>query len=296
MNCSICASKQIEIKFNITPAWQVLHCNQCGVEFLFPQLNDEDLHKLYSENYYAAWGVQGTKENESTKQMKTATFLLRLSLIRKYVQHGKILDVGCATGYFLEAAQNMAFKPFGVELSDYSSRISKNKFGDETIFCGTLEQCTFPERMFNVIAMSDLIEHVRIPEKTLSRAAELLKDDGVIMIMTPDTKSVSNNIMGRKWTHYKLEHFFYFEHASMNFLANKCGLYIAHYERSKKALNIEYLHTQYNVYKHWLLTPLVNTLHFLLPAKLRSANFYFSIGEMVVILKKQTKNAQQASK
>jgi len=35
--------------------------------------------------------------------------------------------------------------------------------------------------------MSDLIEHVRNPVQTLSKAASLLKDDGVIMIMTPDT-------------------------------------------------------------------------------------------------------------
>ncbi|MDF2438814.1 MAG: methyltransferase [Bacteroidota bacterium] len=287
MNCTVCGSSQVEIKFNLTPERQILCCLKCGVEFLFPQLNDTELHQLYSENYYKAWGISGNSENESTKQMKIATFQLRLDLIKKYVSTGKILDVGCATGYFLEAAREGGYGPYGVELSEYSATIAKQKFGEEKIYNGTIETCKFADGMFDVIAMSDLIEHVRIPEQTLKKAAALLKDDGVIMIMTPDTKTVSNNLMGTKWTHYKLEHFFYFSHGSMCFLASLCGLEVVHYEKSKKALNFEYLHTQYNVYKHWLLTPAVKTMNALLPSKLRKKNFYFSIGEMVVILKKK---------
>ncbi len=285
MDCSICESKNVEIKFNITSDRQILCCLSCGVEFLFPQLNEEELTKLYSENYYHAWGIKGEEENETTKKMKMATFQLRLNLIKQFVKKGRVLDVGCATGYFLEAAKENGFEPFGVELSEYSSNISKKKFGAETIFCGTLEQCNFSAKSFDVIAMSDLIEHVRIPSQTLSKAANLLKEDGVIMIMTPDTKTLFNNLMGKRWTHYKLEHFFYFSFSSMHYLAKQCGLKVVHYERSKKALTINYLHTQLNTYKHWLFTPLINSLHAMLPKKFVERIFYFSIGEMVVLLK-----------
>ena len=296
MDCCICKSTHIEIEFNLTAEQQILCCLNCGVEFLFPQLNDDELKKLYSENYYKAWGIKGEEENEATKQMKISTFRLRLNLIKKYITKGKILDVGCATGYFLEAAQENGFESYGVEFSEYSSSIAKKKFGDNNVFFGTLEQCNFEDKSFDVITMSDLIEHVRTPAQTLSKAAALLKDDGVIMIMTPDTKTLSNNVMGKRWTHYKQEHFFYFDHSSISYVANLCGLNVVHYERSKKALNIHYLHTQFNVYKHWLFTPLINTLNFFLSKKLAAKNFYFSIGEMVVILKKQTANASNVLK
>lgn len=286
MQCTVCGSEKTRIKFAITSDRHVVRCFNCEVEFLFPQLGDEELKKLYSENYYLSWGVSGKVENESTKQMKIATFQLRLSLINKYVQSGKVLDVGCATGYFLEVAKEKKYEVFGVEFSEYSSQIAKQKFGNNNVFFGTLEQCSFEDKMFDVIAMSDLIEHVRIPQQTLSKAAALLKDNGVIMIMTPDTKTFSNNLMKKKWTHYKLEHFFYFNKTSISYLADKCGLCVVHYEKSKKALNIEYLHTQFNVYNHWLLTPIINMIYYILPSGLCSKNFYFSIGEMVVILKK----------
>lgn len=291
MNCPVCQSKKIKKKFNLTTEHQILSCLSCGLEFMFPQLNDEELKKLYSENYYQAWGIKGTEENDVTKAMKMATFQLRLNLIRKYISTGKVLDVGCATGYFLEVAKVNGFEPYGVEFSKYSAAIAKKKFGNTNVCLGTLEQCDFENKYFDVIAMSDLIEHVRIPAQTLSKAAALLKDDGVIMIMTPDTKTLSNNLMGKRWTHYKLEHFFYFSHTSISYVADQCGLNVVHYERAKKALNINYLHTQFNTYKHWLLTPLINLVHLLLPEKLAAKNFYFSIGEMVVILKKRTSNA-----
>jgi 2-polyprenyl-3-methyl-5-hydroxy-6-metoxy-1,4-benzoquinol methylase len=290
MDCTICKSAEVKVKFNITEDHKVFCCSSCGIEFLDPQLNDAELKKLYSENYYRAWGIQGEQENEITKEMKIATFQLRLNLIRQFITKGRVLDVGCATGYFLEIAEKNGFLPFGVEFSEYSSAIAKKKFGDKNIFFGTLEQCDFENKSFDVIAMSDLIEHVRIPAQTLSKASALLKDGGIIMIMTPDTNTLSNKLMGKRWTHYKLEHFFYFNRSSINYAAETCGLDVVHYERSKKALNIKYLHTQFNVYKHWLLTPVINIIHALVSKKVAAKNFYFSIGEMVVILKKRTTN------
>jgi 2-polyprenyl-3-methyl-5-hydroxy-6-metoxy-1,4-benzoquinol methylase len=134
--------------------------------------------------------------------------------------------------------------------------------------------------------MSDLIEHVRIPKQTLLKASSLLKDDGVIMIMTPDTKTLSNKLMGKRWMHYKLEHFFYFNQKAIRYVSKQCNLEVVYYEKSKKALNIDYLHTQFKVYRHWFLSPCINLLKILLPKKLSARNFYIPIGEMVVILKK----------
>lgn len=286
MECPVCRSKELEVKFQITNERKVFGCFKCGTEFLFPQLNDVELKVLYSENYYHAWGIRGAEENETTRQMKMATFGLRLALILRFFNEGKILDVGCATGYFLEAARIHGFEPFGVEFSEYSAAISKKKFGDNNVFWGTLEESTFQDKSFEVISMSDLIEHVRDPRQTLLKAAALLKDGGIIMIVTPDTKTISRILMGKRWLHFKPEHFFYFSLSSISFIAKQCGLSAVHYEKAKKALTLDYLHTQFNVYKHWFFTPAFNILHAIIPEKLSTKNFFFSIGEMVVIFKK----------
>jgi len=266
----------------------MLRCAQCSTQFLFPQLSDEALQQLYAESYYAAWGLKGDADNEATRQMKLATFGRHLDRLAQLGKQGRLLDVGCATGYLLEASQARGWAPYGVEYAAWAAGIAQKKFGADAIFNGTLEQCPFPENFFDAIVMSDLIEHVRHPQETLLKASLLLKDEGLLLIVTPDTAALSHHLMGKRWTHYKPEHFFYFNRRSFQYLANQCGWEIIHYEKAAKALNIGYFHTQFNVYKHWLLTPLVNTLHGLLPQSVAKQNFFLSIGEMVLVLKKKS--------
>ena len=221
--------------------------------------------------------------------MKLTTFVLHLNLLARLGKQGRLLDVGCATGYLLEAAQARGWTPFGVEYAAWAAAIAQKKFGREAIFNGTLEECSFPENFFDAIVMSDLIEHVRRPQETLLKARTLLKDDGLLLIVTPDTAALSHHLMDKRWTPYKQEHFFYFNRRSFQYLAHKGGWEIIHYEKAAKALNIGYFHTQFDVYPHWLLTPMVNTLHALLPQKAGRRNFFLSIGEMVLVLKKKNK-------
>ena len=288
MDCPICYSNIVTTKQRIGNERSVLRCSQCSTEFLFPQLDDEALQQLYSESYYAAWGLKGDADNEATRQMKLATFGRHLNLLSRLGKQGRLLDVGCATGYLLEAAQAHGWVPHGVEYAAWAAGIAQKKFGQEAIFNGTLEQCHFPENFFDAIVMSDLIEHVRSPQETLLKASRLLREDGLLLIVTPDTASISHHLMGKRWTHYKPEHFFYFNRRSFQYLASKCGWEIIHYGKAAKGLNIGYFHTQFNVYKHWMLTPMVNTLHALLPQRTARRNFFLSIGEMVLVLKKKT--------
>ena len=79
---------------------RIYKCDHCGVEFLVPQLTDEAISQLYSKTYYKAWGI-GQGAESSLALMKKNTAGLRLHLIKKYVTTGKLLDVGCATGFFM---------------------------------------------------------------------------------------------------------------------------------------------------------------------------------------------------
>ncbi|HEY4110216.1 class I SAM-dependent methyltransferase [Puia sp.] len=311
-NCPLCGSKRTKARFFLPGGGVVNRCRDCTVEFLSPQPDDTRLNQIYSESYYAAWGLSGQQDNDATRSMKRATFRLRLNLIRRHLQPAaasatnspaatssarqsspdpatrpRILDVGCATGYFLELAEEEGFQPFGVEYSAYAAARASLRFGAGAIFQGTLEQSSFPAASFSAIAMSDLLEHVRSPLTTLTCAETLLTPGGILLIMTPDTSSRSRWLMGHRWTHYKPEHLFYFNRRCLTWLANRAGLRLTHFERSKKALNLAYLYTQFSVYRHWLLTPLVTLAHRLAPNGLRNRNFYFSIGEMVVILEKK---------
>jgi 2-polyprenyl-3-methyl-5-hydroxy-6-metoxy-1,4-benzoquinol methylase len=293
--CPLCHSEKAKPLWPVPGCadFQVELCPECGARFLSPQPSDAFLRQLYSQSYYDAWGMQ--EDTGSVRDMKLSTFAHRLALIKRYKTGGSILDVGCATGFFLEAARSDGFTPFGVEFSPYSSALARGKFGAAAVFEGILEDCPFPGESFDVMAMSDLLEHVRDPHALLAKSWELLKDDGVLMIMTPDTSSLTQRLMGANWVHYKTEHLFYFDPQSLSRLADRHGFRVAHREAAKKTLNLAYIYHQFETYRHWLLTPLSRMLRALLPNRMLQAKFNVTIGEMVVLLEKIPATKEQRS-
>ncbi|MFA4888562.1 MAG: class I SAM-dependent methyltransferase, partial [Candidatus Omnitrophota bacterium] len=66
------------------------------------------------------WGPDGRLSNV-TRRNKIYTFQMRLDDIEKYSSGKKILDIGCAMGLFLEAAQMRGWDPYGIEVSEYAA-------------------------------------------------------------------------------------------------------------------------------------------------------------------------------
>jgi 2-polyprenyl-3-methyl-5-hydroxy-6-metoxy-1,4-benzoquinol methylase len=283
MKCYICGSEKSFAKFNVGSS-QLFGCRDCKGEFLSPQPSDLILRDLYSSDYYRSWGISDNPKNNEVATMKKLTGRRQLKNIANYQNGGKILDVGCALGYFLELAAESNYIPYGVELSEFSSSIAKKKFGKQSIFNGELEKCDFPLNEFNVITMFDLLEHAREPLQVLLKAKQLLKQEGIISITTPDVLSPLRFIMRKRWIHYKPEHLFYFSKQSLTILAEKADLKIGEMHACSKVFTLDYAIHQFEVYRHFLLTPLASFLKFIVPAGLRKHPFYFKIGEMNVIL------------
>jgi 2-polyprenyl-3-methyl-5-hydroxy-6-metoxy-1,4-benzoquinol methylase len=287
MNCPICGCENTRITVSeLAGRYSIRKCGSCSVEFLSPIPDSKELEGIYTSAYYKSWGMEAS-ENNIVATMKKATFKKRLATIKRYCNLGTILDVGTASGFFLEVARDMGFEPYGVELSKYSASLAKQKFGDQRIYNGVLEDAPFPKGSFDCVTMSDLLEHVTDPVKTLTTAAQFLKPDGILMIMTPNTKSFSRKTMGTGWAQYKAEHLFYFNRQSISFLCGKTGYAIMEISPAWKAMNFSYMKRQFEVYKHPLITPAINVLHTLLnPIKDKSFNIL--MGEMVVIARKTT--------
>jgi SAM-dependent methyltransferase len=255
------------------------------LEFLVPQPDREEIAKIYSADYFTSWDMNRS-ENEITAGMKRLTFARRLRELRQFASSGPILDVGTATGFFLdEVIAEGRFEPYGIELSEYAGAIARVKFGAERIHIGTIETAPFPPGFFSAVTMSDLIEHVGDPAGALARAHRLLKPGGVAMIVTPDTTSISRRSMGRRWTQFKIEHLFYFSPATMRRIAASCGFQVLSVRRARKAMTLKYLREQFQVYRHPVLTPLSRGLGWLL-RPWEDQPFPIAMGEMLVFLQK----------
>ena len=263
----------------------VERCAKCGLQMLSPQPTWEQIKAIYDASYYKAWGM-AEGETQEVAAMKKSTFARRVREMKSFVAGGKVLDVGTASGFFLEVAAQSGYEPWGVELSEYSAKLAQQKFGVERIWNGTLETAPFARGSFAAVVMCDLLEHVSDPVATLRQAAEFLQPGGIVLVMTPHTGSLTNRLMGAKWTHYKTEHLCYFNRRSITEAAQRAGLEVADFRAASKTLTLRYVHTQMRTYPHWLLTPLVgaaNAVGFFA----RDWALPVVIGEFVAILRKK---------
>ncbi len=109
----------------------------------------------------------------------------------------KLLDVGAATGFFMNLARGRGFDVTGVELCDFAA--AKGRERGLPIITGTLESARLPENYFDVVTMCDVLEHVTDPKNFLLEARRILAPEGLLVINTPDAESLVARILGKRW-------------------------------------------------------------------------------------------------
>lgn len=261
-----------------------VRCSQCGVERISPQPSNETLAKIYGEHYYDAWGLH---ENEQVvANLKKRTFRYVLGKVGKPTAPGqKILDLGAATGFLLEEAQALGYKPYAVEYSEFGANAIAKKFGEGSAFCGELPNAKFPDAKpgdFQVVTMCDYIEHVRDPKGTLELAHKWMAPGGTLAITTPDAGAPSRKLLGNGWTHYKIEHLFYFNKKNLEQLLLETGFRSVKFYPLWKSLTLDYIGHQFEIYPHPALTKLARAMRYV-PEKVRATPLPFTTGELLAV-------------
>lgn len=281
MKCNICHSsicKSFPNKFfkNI-----LLRCQKCGLIFVEPQPEFSELKKIYSQNYFKNSNSNsiGYENYLEDKPNIIKTFEKRFKNIEKlYPKKGKILDLGCAMGFFLEVAENHGWTPYGVEISNYASDVAKKRFSDK-IFNGTLEQTCFPNNFFDIITMWDYLEHIPDPSQELTLICQLLKKDGVLILSTPNADSLPHRIFRNKWMGYKdQEHLYYFSEKNILTLLEKTGFKVLKIKKIGKYISLPLFIERLGLYNKFL----ANVFKFLI-SKTNLPNLSFYVNPLDII-------------
>ncbi len=195
-DCLICLSKNSQFLTNKNSS-DLYRCNHCQSIFVWPL--PKDYSGIYSEDYFAgATKGHGYVNYDEDKAAMSEVFERYLDKIeRGSPQKGTLLDVGAATGYFLDLAKKRGWNVVGVEISEHAAGIGRRKGLD--IKTGTIENTGFSPDSFEAITLWDVIEHVPAPKETLKLCRRLLKTGGLIAINTPDAGSLTAKILGKHW-------------------------------------------------------------------------------------------------
>ncbi len=262
-----------------------LKCSDCGLIFLHPFPKEEYLKDIYTKDYYLSWGIRNECDTTS-KEIKKKFFNKILGIIQQYKKKGRFLDIGCALGYMLEVAENYGYDAYGIDINKYAIETAKKDIGDKKVFLGDLRSVDFSDRYFDIICMFDLIEHIKNPVELMKDAGRILNDNGIIVILTPNTNSLSAKLMRRYWFQYKREHLFYFSSNNIQRLAENAGFKIVKIMPAKKTTNLFYVYNQSQIYPVPIISNILRYVYPILTNRIQGMPIELSFGEMLVILKK----------
>lgn len=113
-------------------------------------------------------------------------------------RRGRLLDVGCGNGEFMAFMRDLGWQVTGVEPDLAAVRAAKDLFGLEVLH-GYLEDTNLPQTSFDAITMNHIIEHVPDPNETLRECFRLLKEEGQLIMVTPNTYSLGHVNFAMDW-------------------------------------------------------------------------------------------------
>ncbi len=164
----------------------------------------------------------------SEEKGRRATARRLLDLIGRHVAAGALLDVGCGHGLLLDEARARGYSVTGLELSDSARGYARDTLGldvrDETI---ERFAAGGADRLFQVIVLADVIEHLEDPLAALDACERLLAPGGAVCVITPDPASAPARLAGPRWWGYIPAHTYLFPRRTLRELLESRGLVIS---------------------------------------------------------------------
>jgi SAM-dependent methyltransferase len=214
-----------EVKFKLS------RCVSCGHVMQTPPPGDAELRKAYSEDYAhyrPAWNESGWP---FWRVLRELTTWRRIRRLKRHGKGHKLLEVGCGAGDFLFAAHRAGWEVSAVEYNGKLAESVRTELGLD-VRTGELRRGTWKEGEFDVVALWNVLEHVRSPLDTLATASSYLRDGGLLFVQTPTLDATEQEKwFGEYWVLLDLpRHLNFFARGSLSTLCSKAGMEMTVFE------------------------------------------------------------------
>jgi SAM-dependent methyltransferase len=168
---------------------------------------------------------------EEEKALASKNAFERLSIVRRFRPSGKLLEVGCGRGYFLEIARDY-FTAFGVEPNPELAVVAGEI---APVHQGTIDD--MPWGHYDIAVSFHVIEHVDSPKRFLQSISDQLRAGGLLVLETPDIDSIPYRFLKGHWRQFIPEHYYFFDEDTMKKLLNATGFKVLKIGRIGKFAN-----------------------------------------------------------
>lgn len=249
--CPLCASHGAAFVSDVCDpdaqlqgSWS-FHCcrnKDCAVIWLDPAPAPEELWKAYA-NYHTHTKARSGKLGKAMLSLahrfirlffyplrwmsglkKEADIERWMALADEPV--GKVLDVGCGGGRFLARMKKRGWKVEGTDFDHNAAQKVTQKYGIKT-HVGDLPECGLNADDYDAITLNQAIEHLYDPKATLAECYRLLKPGGLLVMTTPNPRSIGAMLFGQHWRGWEApRHLFLYSVDALQQLSVQAGFMV----------------------------------------------------------------------
>lgn len=189
-HCPVCGVAVEQARFLFKKrSYRIVQCRNCGLVFVDPPPTPKAAEQFYSRRDYfdAPDGFGYVGYTDSSLRQYGETWGYRLDRLAERIQPpGHLIDLGCATGGFLEMGQKRGWDVSGVEISSYAAETAKANLG--VVVARTMEEV--PSESADVVTAWEYVEHLIDPSAEIHKIWRVLKPGGWFALSTPNTENM----------------------------------------------------------------------------------------------------------
>lgn len=202
--------------------FDIVQCDQCSFLITSPRPADDMLGKYYeSEDYISHSNTKKTLFSRVYQVVRNKAVRDKRRWVEDVAVKGRLLDMGCGTGHFLNECRSNGWDVIGVEPSEVARANAKIEH-DITPY-PNLDNVESNQKV-DAITMWHVLEHLPDPNAHLQKFNSLLKEGGALVIAVPNYESKDAVHYGKYWAAWDVPiHLWHFKKSTMQKLVEKNG-------------------------------------------------------------------------
>jgi SAM-dependent methyltransferase len=211
----------------------IFKCQECGLGR--SETAQFDPARYYTKDYFSGQHADGYGDYLGSEQVLRREFARVVDVIRRYCAGGRLIELGCAYGFFLQEAKRY-FDVAGIELADDAAAYARQ--AGLNVVSGVADEGNLAQLgPADAIVLLDVIEHLPDPRATLELAVRHLNPGGIVVITTGDFSSLYARLAGSHWRLMTPpQHLWFFTPDSIGRLANGLGLRVESLDHPAKVV------------------------------------------------------------
>jgi SAM-dependent methyltransferase len=210
-SCLTCGSEEFKVVLEgpdrlcgLPGIFRLVQCTRCQLIYQNPRPAEKDISQYYKGDYLPFLPAIEDETSFIKRLDRWYGLWKRCHLVNSFFPRpGKILDIGCATGIFLNGMKTKGWEVLGVELSAKAADYAQKRFR-LPVQCLPIQSFQAEPGSMDVITMWDVLEHVHDPKQLLRLTHTWLKPGGRLLLTLPNPESWELGFFRQYWIGWDL--------------------------------------------------------------------------------------------